>query len=102
MGFLFFCVVILSLFIWGQFPSPPSWQRVGAGQQIWGWCVNMDLSGAVLLQARPTQPSVGSHKPLLLLSMLRRREGKDKNEEEETEKDNTGIPCFDRLRMKKQ
>lgn len=58
LGFLFFYVVILSLFIWARSPPLPAgcvWEQVS---RIPGWAVYMDLSCTMLLQARPTQSSV--------------------------------------------
>lgn len=82
MGFLFFYVVILSLFVFGLM-SPPRWEQVG---EIRGWGVYTDLGRLLQLQARPTQSSVDKPKSLLFLLMCRRRVGEDKDNEEDTQR----------------
>lgn len=58
LGFPVFLCCHYVLFILEVFHSPSSWLPVEAGQQLKGWHVSMDLGGALLLQAIPTQPSV--------------------------------------------
>lgn len=80
LGFLFFSVVILSLFIWARFPPLPAgcvWEQVG---RIRAKCVYMDLSRAALSQVCTALCYMVSHRPRspLLLITCRRRVGEDR------------------------